>query len=216
VSRRGVGNRTLLATAAAGKRACLRCALPLRSDNRNADQLCGYCQAGVDPAAHRAAGRSRSRGERVSLRVLQTTPLLEASPAGGYGVRKTRTFSRKQLRRIVPREREVPGMELALRQVEQWRPRCRAQCVDAPRPCPFVGCKFHLFLDVTPAGGIQVNHPGLELEQLADTCALDVADRGGVTLEVVGDLLGLTRERVRQIETAGLVALRVLAEDFAP
>src|ERR1700738_143351 len=42
---------------------------------------------------------------------------------------------------------------------------------------------------------------------------LDGADRGGITLEDVGDIMNLTRERVRQLETRGLVKLRVIADD---
>jgi hypothetical protein len=41
-----------------------------------------------------------------------------------------------------------------------------------------------------------------------DTCTLDVADRGEHTLEEIGQLLGVTRERVRQIELAALFKLR--------
>ena len=40
------------------------------------------------------------------------------------------------------------------------------------------------------------------------TCALDIADRGGVTLEEVGEILNLTRERIRQVEVMGLEKLR--------
>jgi len=41
------------------------------------------------------------------------------------------------------------------------------------------------------------------------TCALDVADRGGITLEEVGEILNLTRERIRQVEVGGLLQLRL-------
>ena len=34
--------------------------------------------------------------------------------------------------------------------------------------------------------------------------SLDVADRGGITLEEVGAILNLTRERIRQVEVRGL------------
>jgi DNA-directed RNA polymerase sigma subunit (sigma70/sigma32) len=43
---------------------------------------------------------------------------------------------------------------------------------------------------------------------MEQTCALDVASRGGVTLEEVGDILNLTRERIRQVEVMGLEKLR--------
>ena len=43
--------------------------------------------------------------------------------------------------------------------------------------------------------------------ELRETCALDVAERGGLTLEEVGEILNLTRERIRQVEAAGLKKL---------
>lgn len=105
------------------------------------------------------------------------------------------------------------------------RPRLRGECVLEPRPCPFVGCRYHLALDVTEAGGIRWSHPGAELEQLEETCALDVAEKrlvvgspqyhrphrsAHITLHRVGQLLGLTRERVRQIEARALAKLDAL------
>ena len=89
------------------------------------------------------------------------------------------------------------------------RPKTRSDCLNGERPCPFVSCPHHLYLDVNPCtGSIKLNFPDLEVEQMTETCVLDVADRGGITLEEVGVILNLTRERVRQIEVAGLVKLR--------
>ena len=48
----------------------------------------------------------------------------------------------------------------------------------------------------------------VECKDMTETCALDVADRGGITLEEVGEIMNLTRERVRQVETAGLARLQ--------
>lgn len=81
------------------------------------------------------------------------------------------------------------------------RPKTRAECVGAPRPCPFVSCKYHLYLDVMPGtGAIKLNFPDLEVEEMRESCSLDVADRGGATLEEVGAIMNLTRERIRQLE----------------
>lgn len=89
------------------------------------------------------------------------------------------------------------------------RPRTRAECRDGPRPCPWVGCKWHLYLDVNPAtGALKLNFPDRELDELVQTCALDVAERGEHVLETVGELTNLTRERVRLTEVRALLKLR--------
>jgi hypothetical protein len=82
------------------------------------------------------------------------------------------------------------------------RPQTRADCVRGPRPCPWAGCRWHVYLDVTRKGNIKLNWPDKEPGDLTTSCVLDVAERGGVTLEEVGDIMNLTRERVRQIEVA--------------
>jgi hypothetical protein len=92
---------------------------------------------------------------------------------------------------------------------EYWRPTSRAECVEMERPCPFVSCKYHLYIDVHPVrGSIKINFPDVEVWEMTDTCALDIADRGGITLEEVGVIMNLTRERVRQLETQGLSKLQ--------
>jgi hypothetical protein len=89
------------------------------------------------------------------------------------------------------------------------RPHTREECLAMPRPCPFVSCEHHLYLDVNPdSGAIKLNFPHLEVWEMAETCSLDVADRGGITLEDVGAILNLTRERIRQVEVRGLVKIR--------
>ncbi len=95
------------------------------------------------------------------------------------------------------------------------RPRTRAECLDGARPCPFVSCQHHLYLDVSPrTGAIKLNFPDLEVWEMKETCALDVADRGGTTLEEVGAIMNLTRERIRQVEVKGLAKLQAF-DDMA-
>lgn len=92
------------------------------------------------------------------------------------------------------------------------RPKTRGECLDMPRPCPFVGCRHHLYLDVSPAGSLMIVRPDVAPWELRESCSLDVAERGAVTLEEVGEVLNVTRERSRQIEIRGLINMRRAAK----
>lgn len=89
------------------------------------------------------------------------------------------------------------------------RPRTRAECSQEARPCPWVSCKHHLYLDINPeTGSIKINFPDLEPWEMKHTCSLDVADAGALTLEEIGFITNLTRERIRQVEVRGLLKLK--------
>lgn len=91
------------------------------------------------------------------------------------------------------------------------RPVTRGDCKTGPRPCGFVSCSHHLYLDVNPETGVlKLNFPRLEVWEMppGESCSLDLADRGGITLEEVGRVFGLTRERIRQVEVRGLAKIR--------
>ena len=131
---------------------------------------------------------------------------------------RARTMSRKEMARMFRQQKALggldPELQVLMAEIEASRPKSRADCGNGPRPCPYVSCKFNLYVDVNPrTGSVKMNFPDKELWELADTCALDVADRGGITLEEVGVIMNLTRERVRQLETRGLIKLRVIADD---
>jgi len=130
------------------------------------------------------------------------------------GEERRRTRRTISIKRLPKRELER-GKQL-YPETDYPRPVTRADCTQgefAIRPCPFVSCKYHLYLDVLDrTGSIKLNFPDLEVWELPESCALDVADRGGMPLEEIGDVMNLTRERVRQIETKGLAKLRELAE----
>jgi len=87
------------------------------------------------------------------------------------------------------------------------RPRYRPECRNGPRPCPLVGCFFNNYLEIRRRANrppeIKLLHPDRLPEDMPpeDSCTLDLAEDGPQTLDRVGQVLGLTRERIRQIET---------------
>lgn len=150
-----------------------------------------------------------------------TQPLIDIddedsfTPDHGVGACDRRT-------RLGPRAKTVSVKRVSLRVfhhekemgklIEPYdRPKTRGDCLHgkfAVRPCPFVGCAYHLYMDVDPeSGNYTLRFPDRDPTELVDTCALDVADRGSHNLEEIGDRLNLTRERVRQIESTAIQSI---------
>ena len=129
-------------------------------------------------------------------------------------------------------EAAAPPVDVAADEPLPPRPRTRGDCEvvwGGVRPCPYVGCRYHIVgAELHHGGAITIgNGPrrGPDLGVLASsaseaevdayvdglvevlaagpTCALDVIDDDpdGVVLDAVGDAIGVTRERIRQIES---------------
>ncbi len=128
---------------------------------------------------------------------------------------RARTIS---IARLTKRERDAEQrVHLALvgNTGDDWRPTTRADCAQVDRPCPYVGCTMHLYLDVSErTGAIKLNFPDIDpLDLPADaSCALDIADGGARILEEAGALMNFTRERTRQVEIGALARIRRNAE----
>jgi hypothetical protein len=147
----------------------------------------------------------------------------ETSLPAGEPTREQRRSRRKRdvrartisVKRMTKRELEL-GRMLYPDVADVVKPTTREECGQGERPCPFVSCKHHLYLDVSArTGAIKLNFPDLEVWEMTETCALDVADRGGTTLEDVGTIMNLTRERIRQVEVKGLAKLEALSDMYA-
>lgn len=158
--------------------------------------------------------------DRVHLRVVEPEEDLDApeeeSERGPDGRRTRRGVRAKTISIKRMSKRELERGRMMYPETEHERPITRGDCQHGPhaeRPCPFVSCKHHLYLDVNEStGSIKVNFPDLEVWDLRDTCTLDIADRGGITLEEIGEIMNLTRERVRQLECRGMAKLKALGE----
>ena len=164
-----------------------------------------------------------SRAEEEVDQGLARSELDEAARGGGGDDAAPPEVSRKvrrRRRRTRPRSKTIAMKRLTREElrlgaamyppVDIPRPATRAECREEMRPCPWVACKHHLYLDINPeTGSIKINFPDLEPWELRHTCALDVAERGGITLEEVGEIMNLTRERIRQVEVRGLLKLKM-------
>ena len=66
-------------------------------------------------------------------------------------------------------------------------PATREECISAVRPCPVIRCRYWM-------------------QGKTYSCVLDAVDDhpNGMTLEEVGEELGVTRERIRQIESRAM------------
>ena len=166
----------------------------------------------------------------------EEAPVVEVEDAGAVG-RQRRAVPGKtiDMRRVSLRERR--RLTLATPAETYWRPGTRADCASLPRPCPYVTCQWHLLLDVPePGTSVKLNFPDLVedrlhhgplredgsfftggggrleegpfLEEMAETCALDVAANGAHTHEEIAPLLNLSRERIRQVEDETFVRLK--------
>jgi hypothetical protein len=145
---------------------------------------------------------------------------LATAPAEGDAITREQRRSRRKrdirartisVKRMTKRELEIGRMLYP--ETDYYKPRARIECHDAPRPCPYVSCQHHLYLDVSSrTGAIKLNFPDLEVWEMNESCALDVADRGGTTLEDVGAIMNLTRERIRQVEVKALAKLEALKD----
>ena len=130
----------------------------------------------------------------------------ERSPRVRAHTVSVKRLSKRELERGAAEYPEQPGRDYL-------RPRTFEECDSVGLgdlfPCPFVSCKHHLYLDVNErTGSIKLNFPDREVDELPATCALRVAEEGGLTLDGVADVIGVVRERIRQIEAKALRKLR--------
>jgi hypothetical protein len=82
-----------------------------------------------------------------------------------------------------------------------------------------VGCLYNNYLEVRHNPGeeiprIKILHPSRLPADVPprESCALDIADSGPHTLDQVAQVLGLTRERIRQIEAKTMKKIRLIVE----
>lgn len=109
---------------------------------------------------------------------------------------------------IPPPIEHDPDEAKILQLLQPERPPNREICENGVRPCPYVSCRYHLYLDVRGDGVLRVNFPEREPDEMMASCALDMAEDGPRTLDQVAGLMGMSKERARQLESSALEKLR--------
>jgi hypothetical protein len=187
-------------------------------------QVCGKCkQSGHNGRTCRAGASAPPAPEAPVHSGATEAPAADADeegepvvpqPAVALARQRATTTASGKVRSLSIAPRRLTAAELAEAERDPYpsdvqRPRTRGECQGGPRPCPFVSCRHHLYLDVLPSGSLKLNRPELDVWDLEQSCALDVADKGGGTLEEVGQICGITRERVRQVEERALLRIKL-------
>jgi len=127
--------------------------------------------------------------------------------------------AREAARKATPRPITLNSKALTLEEMREGaelyndepvpRPKTRGDCRDGIRPCPWVSCRYHLFLDVAENGrALKLNFPHLDVTEMRDSCALDVSERGGLDWQGVAEMLNVSHERARQIHNGLAPVLR--------
>jgi hypothetical protein len=150
--------------------------------------------------------------DEVAVEAVKTSAAKRSEPRWSRAAARRRGIPPKKtlaVRRITQLELAAGRAELAALGADEPydRPQTRADCARIPRPCPYVTCKYSLYLDVSDTGSIILNFPHLEPGQMPvdQSCALDLAERGPMTLEDIATVTNLTRERIRQVELKALL-----------
>lgn len=145
----------------------------------------------------------------------ETSVHVPEEPASGVRAVEPRRVRARSIRVNLLRKSELEQLRSEYPPEEHAdvpRPRTRGDCERGPRPCPWVSCHHHLYLDVLRSGSIKVNFPDHEPDELEHSCALDVADDGPHRLERVGEIMNLSRERARQVQESALAKLASVRE----
>jgi hypothetical protein len=105
-------------------------------------------------------------------------------------------------------EKSAIDSDAALLAALAARPTTRAGCAEIPRPCPYASCRYNLAVEITDRGAARRTFPDRETWEDPASCALDVAERGGVTLEEIGRLTNCSMQATSAMLEGALAEIR--------
>ena len=89
--------------------------------------------------------------------------------------------------------------------LDMIRPKTYEDCLEVgwgtkENPCPFVGCKNHLFLEINELGELKFPHKKKDFDEIDETCLNRAIENGPLDFQQITNLIGVVRERARQIK----------------
>lgn len=117
---------------------------------------------------------------------------------------------------VEPEDDDGPATARDFANLEEAKARALASgCADVPRPCPFVSCRYNLYLDVAKHG-VRLNFPLIQPEQMPAeaSCAIDVAMGGPRSAGDVAQLVGDGEVQMDQVERRAAPKLREVLESY--
>jgi hypothetical protein len=148
---------------------------------------------------------------RARPRPRRSPALKEFVPRRGLQGARPRSMGTHRISRAERQELKVDLALLKRAGTYRRRPKTYGEC--RPGPCPWMSCRHHLKLDVDETThAVKDNFPGLDFDQMTETCSLRVADTVPedevLPLEQVGAFANITMERARQLEKEGLASMK--------
>jgi len=116
-------------------------------------------------------------------------------------------FALRRWRRVIPNELPLSPEEVAQRR-KRRRPmpssdeECQEMGLGEDVPCPYVRCRHHLSIEVTPGGALRVFFPHWlpSVPAAVPTCSLAEARKGRHTADEVAAVFGLRERQVLEVE----------------
>src|SRR5262245_61905247 len=105
---------------------------------------------GLEAAAEEEESEETPRTEGALALALDTDEDIDDDGAPGERRRRKRR-SRARAKTISIRRLSKTELNLGRMlypETDYWKPKLRSECADMERPCPFVSCKYHLYIDV--------------------------------------------------------------------
>lgn len=89
------------------------------------------------------------------------------------------------------------------------KPKTRGDCVDGYRPCPWVSCKYNLYVDVDYSGRLRLPFKDLEPDEIETStlCTLDYAN-SGLSVSEISEVTGFHRNQIVPTEDRALRKLQ--------